>query len=133
MTTYIADTDHYSQVIAQIPKVKRLLWIATADLKDLYVEKKGGAVVPLLQILNDLVKNGVEVRLIHAKEPGTAFRVILSAFRIFLSFSIGVVQSTSTKNRSLAASVIFHASASTCPLLSLYSTRHLSISTSNMK
>ena len=74
MTTYIADTDHYSQVITQIPKVKRLLWIATADLKDLYVEKKGGAVVPLLQILNDLVKKGVEVRLIHAKEPGQAFR-----------------------------------------------------------
>lgn len=74
MTTYIADTDHYSEVISRIPKVKRLLWIATADLKDLYVEKKSGAVVPLLQILNDLVKKGVEVRLIHAKEPGTAFR-----------------------------------------------------------
>ena len=39
MTTYIADTDHYSKVIAQIPKVKRLLWIATADLNDLYVKK----------------------------------------------------------------------------------------------
>ena len=74
MTQYIADTGHYREVISRIPKVKRLLWIATADLKDLYVEKKGGAVVPLLQILNDLVKKGVEVRLIHAKEPGTAFR-----------------------------------------------------------
>ena len=74
MIAYIADTDHYSEVISRIPKVKRLLWIATADLKDLYVEKKSGAVVPLLQILNDLVKKGVEVRLIHAKEPGTAFR-----------------------------------------------------------
>ena len=74
MTTYIADTDHYSKVIVKIPKVKRLLWIATADLKDLYVEKKDKSVVPLLQILNDLVKKGVEVRLIHAKEPGTAFR-----------------------------------------------------------
>ena len=74
MTTYIADTNHYSEVISRIPKVKRLLWITTADLKDLYVEKTGGAVVPLLQILNDLVKKGVEVRLIHAKEPGTAFR-----------------------------------------------------------
>ncbi len=74
MTTYIADTNHYSEVISRIPKVKRLLWITTADLKDLYVEKKSGALVPLLQILNDLVKKGVEVRLIHAKEPGTAFR-----------------------------------------------------------
>lgn len=74
MTTYIADSAHYSEVIARMMKARRLLWIATADLKDLYVEKKGGAVVPLLQILNDLVKKGVEVRLIHAKEPGQAFR-----------------------------------------------------------
>ncbi len=59
MIQYIADTDLYSEVISRIPKVKRLLWIATADLKDLYVEKKGGAVVPLLQILNNLVKKGV--------------------------------------------------------------------------
>lgn len=74
MTTYIADIDHYSHVIAQIPKVKRLLWIATADLKDLYVEKKDKTVVPLLQVLNDLVKKDVEVRLLHAKEPGQPFR-----------------------------------------------------------
>jgi len=74
MIQYIADIDHYSHVIAQIPKVKRLLWIATADLKDLYVEKKDKTVVPLLQVLNDLVKKGVEVRLLHAKEPGQPFR-----------------------------------------------------------
>lgn len=48
--------------------------MATSDLKDLYTEAKNGSVVPLLKILNDLVKKGVEVRLLHAKEPGTAFR-----------------------------------------------------------
>lgn len=74
MIQYIADIDHYNQVIAQIPKVKRLLWIATADLKDLYIEKKYKSVVPFLQVLNDLVKKGVEVRLLHAKEPGQPFR-----------------------------------------------------------
>ena len=74
MTQYIADTEHYSEVISRIPKVKRLLWIATADLKDLYVKKSEKTVVPLLQVLNDLVKKGVEVRLIHAKEPGQTFR-----------------------------------------------------------
>lgn len=82
MTTNIADTNHYSEVISRIQKVKRLLWIATADLKDLYVEKKGGAVVPLLQILNDLVKKGVEVRLIHAKEPAPRFVKILISIRL---------------------------------------------------
>ena len=73
MTQYISDTDHYSKVIAQIQKVKRLLWIATADLKDLYVEKKDKSVAPFLQVLNDLVKRCVEVRLIHAKEPAPRF------------------------------------------------------------
>ena len=29
---------------------------------------------PLLKVLSDLVKNGVEIRLIHAKEPGPTFR-----------------------------------------------------------
>lgn len=29
---------------------------------------------PLLKVLSDLVKNNVEIRLIHAKEPGPAFR-----------------------------------------------------------
>ena len=74
MTQYIADVEHYREVISRIPKVKRLLWIATADLKDLYVKKSEKTVVPLLQILNDLLKRGIEVRLIHAKEPGQAFR-----------------------------------------------------------
>ena len=29
---------------------------------------------PLLEVLSDLVKNGVQIRLIHAKEPGAVFR-----------------------------------------------------------
>ena len=74
MTTYIADTEHYSEVVARMCKARRLLWIATADLKDLYVIQGKGYAVPFLQILRDLLKRGVEVRLLHAKEPGTAFR-----------------------------------------------------------
>ena len=41
----------------------------TADIKDLYVDDK-----PFLALLAGLLKKGVEVRLIHAKEPGTAWR-----------------------------------------------------------
>ena len=74
MTTYIADSAHYSEVIARMMKARRSLWIATADLKDLYVESKSGKVVPFLKILSDLVRKGVEVRLLHAKDPGQPFR-----------------------------------------------------------
>lgn len=70
---YIADSNHYEEVIASISGVKRQLWIGTADIKDLYV-KQGKQPKPLLAVLAGLLKKGVEARLIHAKEPGPAFR-----------------------------------------------------------
>lgn len=70
---YIANEAHYDQVIERIKDVKKTLWIGTADIKDLYV-KDGQGSKPLLEVLSDLAKRGVEIRLIHAKEPGPAFR-----------------------------------------------------------
>lgn len=70
---YIANEAHYDQVIERIKDVKKTLWIGTADIKDLYV-KDGRGTKPLLEVLSDLAKSGVEIRLIHAKEPGPAFR-----------------------------------------------------------
>lgn len=80
MIAYIADTEHYHQVMTRMCNARRLLWIATADLKDLYVlldDAKSSThnhAIPFLHVLRDLLKKGVEVRLLHAKEPGTAFR-----------------------------------------------------------
>lgn len=70
---YISNESHYKQVIERIKTVKKTLWIGTADIKDLYV-KDGRGTKPLLEVLSDLAKRGVEIRLIHAKEPGSAFR-----------------------------------------------------------
>lgn len=38
MTKYIADEAHFKEVIERVPKVRKSLWIGTADIKDLYVE-----------------------------------------------------------------------------------------------
>lgn len=67
---------HESAVLKLVPSAKQRLWIATADIKDMYVEKPGltKQMVPFLQILSELLKRGVAIRLIHAKEPGPAFR-----------------------------------------------------------
>ena len=73
MIQYIADKDHYTEVLSRCEKVKHDLWIGTADLKDLYVEG-GRDVVPFLSVLDKLLKRGVDVRLLHAKEPGENFR-----------------------------------------------------------
>lgn len=70
---YISNESHYEQVIERIKTVKKTIWIGTADIKDLYV-KDGRGTKPLLEVLSDLAKRGVEIRLIHAKEPGPAFR-----------------------------------------------------------
>ena len=79
---YIADENHYKDVLSLVGKAKRTVWIGTADkggnrdvdnivggYQDLYVDDK-----PFLAMLAGLLKKGVEVRLIHAKEPGTAWR-----------------------------------------------------------
>lgn len=74
MVELITDRDIYEKVICSgVPKAKRFLWLATADLKDLHVDKQG-KMVPFLEILSDLVTTRVEIRLLHAKEPGPVFR-----------------------------------------------------------
>lgn len=70
-----------------MPQAKERLWIATADIKDMYaVERSEGRakrgdsrgvsrvpsgrdMVPFLEVLDGMLKRGVELRLIHAKEP----------------------------------------------------------------
>ena len=74
MLKYIADKDHYTEVISRCSQVTHDLWIGTADLKDLYVGKSGNQAEPSLAVLDRLLKRGVDVRLLHAKEPGDNFR-----------------------------------------------------------
>ena len=35
---FISNTDHYKEVLSRVQSVKHMLWIGTADIKDLYVE-----------------------------------------------------------------------------------------------
>lgn len=73
MLEYISNTAHYKEALERIKTVKHTLWIGTADIKDVYVDVDG-EVKPLLGLIAQLIRRGVEVRLIHAKEPGQNFR-----------------------------------------------------------
>ena len=74
MTQFIADAEIYRRVIQEaVPAAKEFLWLATADLKDLHVAEDR-RMVPFLKVLAKLIDAGVNVRLIHAKEPGPNFR-----------------------------------------------------------
>ena len=71
MATFLSNRDIYSSVVCGIvPQAKERLWIATADIKDMYVDIGGRDMVPFLEVLDGMVKRGVEVRLIHAKDLG---------------------------------------------------------------
>lgn len=73
MIQFISDAEHYSVVIEAIMMSRESLWIGTADIKDLYI-KQGQQERPFLGLIDELIGRGVEVRLIHAKEPGPNFR-----------------------------------------------------------
>ena len=69
----VSNSAHYKEVLSRVQSVKHMLWIGTADIKDLYVKasKEKG---PFLVLIAQLIRRGVDVRLIHAKEPGLNFR-----------------------------------------------------------
>lgn len=73
MLKYISNSSHYTEVLSRVQSVKHMLWIGTADIKDLYIEV-GKEKKPFLSLIAQLIRRGVEVRLIHAKEPGPNFR-----------------------------------------------------------
>jgi hypothetical protein len=72
-THFITNEQLYKQVIEPVSGAKSFVWIGTADLKDLHVKHKGG-VRSFLEVLDELVKKKVAIRLLHAKEPGPNFR-----------------------------------------------------------
>ena len=84
MLTFIPNTAHYTEILSRVQSVKHTLWIGTADIKDLYVEM-GKEKKPFLALIAQLIRRGVEVRLIHAKEPGPNFREDFDKYPVLFS------------------------------------------------
>lgn len=71
---FIKDREIYEKVVQELViSAEHFVWIASADIKDMYV-KRGNGMQPFLSVLADMIESGVSVRLIHAKEPGPNFR-----------------------------------------------------------
>lgn len=86
MIRLVLNRETYDVVLRElVPAARKFLWILTADIKDLFVEHEGGRFVPLLEVLAGKLRDGVEVRIIHAKEPGPRFREEFDRFPEFLT------------------------------------------------
>ncbi len=85
MTELLLHRDHCTRLLDDlIPSATKSLWLVTADLKDLHVAR-GRRYIPFLQVLAELIASGVQIRLIHAKEPGPRFRADFDKFPELIS------------------------------------------------
>ena len=60
-------------VLGKLAHARESVWIATANVKAMYVEQAGRH-VPLVQVLDGLAARGVALRLLHAELPSRPFR-----------------------------------------------------------
>lgn len=60
-------------VLGKLAHARESVWIATANVKAMYVEQ-GGRFVPVLEVLDRLAARGVALRLLHAELPSRPFR-----------------------------------------------------------
>ena len=82
----VLNQETYDVVVGEIvPAARRFLWIFTADIKDLHVANARGTFVPFLELLVQKLRDGVEVRLVHAKEPGPRFREDFDRYEEFIA------------------------------------------------
>jgi len=72
----LVDRDHYDALIGLVRAARTSVWIATANLKELLVEapigtraRASGRYASIAFDLLDLVKRGVDVRMLHASPP----------------------------------------------------------------
>lgn len=82
----LSDREHYDElVVSTVLKAQTSVWIGTANVKDMHVEapigttaRARGRYVSMLENLRDLVRRGVEVRILHGANPSGPFRAQLA-------------------------------------------------------
>ncbi|MBZ4422996.1 phospholipase D-like domain-containing protein [Myxococcus sp. RHSTA-1-4] len=65
-------------VLEKLLHARESVWMATANVKAMYVEHKG-RFVPLVEVLDGLAARGVALRLLHAELPSRPFRAAFDA------------------------------------------------------
>ena len=62
------------EVVRRMREARESVWIATANVKAMLLEGADGRFRPIVELFSQLVKKGVEVRLLHAELPSRPFR-----------------------------------------------------------
>jgi len=65
---------YHEVVLRRMAAARESLWIATANVKAMFVERNSGEFRSVLELFADLARRGVELRLLHAELPSRPFR-----------------------------------------------------------
>jgi phosphatidylserine/phosphatidylglycerophosphate/cardiolipin synthase-like enzyme len=65
-------------VLGKLAHARESVWIATANVKAMFVEQ-GGRFAPVLELFDTLAARGVALRLLHAELPSRPFRAAFDA------------------------------------------------------
>jgi len=65
---------HYETVLEAVRRAELSVWIATANLKELLIKETRGSWRSVLEVLDELLSRGVELRILHAALPSRPFR-----------------------------------------------------------
>ncbi len=65
-------------VLGKLAQARESVWIATANVKAMFVEQNA-KFVPVLEVFDKLAARGVELRLLHAELPSRPFRAEFDA------------------------------------------------------
>ncbi|MEW5854654.1 MAG: phospholipase D family protein [Myxococcota bacterium] len=86
----LAGRELYREVVLnRIMHARESVWISTANVKAMMVERRG-RYVPILDVFADLAKRGVELRLLHAELPSRPFRAAFDRHAQLVSGGLGL-------------------------------------------
>jgi phosphatidylserine/phosphatidylglycerophosphate/cardiolipin synthase-like enzyme len=83
MFSFLDQTDLNQKVVHELlPSAQEFVWIATANLKDMHVQRgKLSRYRSFLSLLDELAERGVALRLLHASEPSQSFHDSIQKYR----------------------------------------------------
>jgi len=85
----VCDRQHYDEVVQRVlGNAKTAVWISTANLKDVHVEapigtraRAAGRYISITERFVELVRRGVELRILHGAPPSRRFRASLARIK----------------------------------------------------
>ena len=78
---FLSGAELYREVIQRrLVAARETVWIATANVKEMYVER-GGSYRSILELFGELAARGVGLRILHAELPSRPFRAAFDTRR----------------------------------------------------